>query len=146
MDEQQKLIWQYFPNLSETQIQQFKALGELYTDWNSKINVISRKDIDNLYTHHVLHSLGIAKMISFKPGTHVMDLGCGGGFPGIPLAIMFPEVEFHLVDSIRKKIKVAESIADAIGLKNVKFSHSRVEDIKDKCLCNQFEGLYVIKS
>ncbi|MBO4397412.1 MAG: 16S rRNA (guanine(527)-N(7))-methyltransferase RsmG [Bacteroidaceae bacterium] len=132
MDEQQKLIWQYFPNLSETQIQQFKALGELYTDWNSKINVISRKDIDNLYTHHVLHSLGIAKMISFKPGTHVMDLGCGGGFPGIPLAIMFPEVEFHLVDSIRKKIKVAESIADAIGLKNVKFSHSRVEDIKDK--------------
>ena len=115
MEEQQKLIWQYFPNLSETQIQQFKALGELYTDWNSKINVISRKDIDNLYTHHVLHSLGIAKMISFKPGTHVMDLGCGGGFPGIPLAIMFPEVEFHLVDSIRKKIKVALLIDEFFG-------------------------------
>lgn len=132
MNEQQDLIWQYFTKLSDTQIQQFKALEALYTDWNAKINVISRKDIDNLYSHHVLHSLGIAKIISFKPGTQIMDLGCGGGFPGIPLAIMFPDVEFHLVDSIRKKVMVAESVAQAIELKNVKFSHSRVEDIKDK--------------
>lgn len=122
----------YFPNLSEEQIRQFTALRELYTDWNSKINVISRKDIDNLYEHHILHSLGIAKVIKFAPGTNIMDLGTGGGFPGIPLAILFPECKFHLVDSIGKKIKVATEISNSIGLKNVKLSHSRGEEIKDK--------------
>ena len=122
----------YFPNLSEKQIRQFTALRELYTDWNSKINVISRKDIDNLYEHHILHSLGIAKVIKFAPGTNIMDLGTGGGFPGIPLAILFPECKFHLVDSIGKKIKVATEVSNSIGLKNVKLSHSRGEEIKDK--------------
>lgn len=126
------IIFKYFPDLTEVQKQQFMQLDELYTDWNSKINVISRKDIDNLYEHHVLHSLAIAKIIHFRPGTSVMDLGCGGGFPGIPLAIMFPEAEFHLVDSIGKKVKVAQAVADAIGLKNVKSSHARGEEIKDK--------------
>ncbi len=128
----QDIILKYFPNLSETQRQQFALLDELYSDWNSKINVISRKDIDNLYEHHVLHSLAIAKIIHFRPGTKVMDLGCGGGFPGIPLAIMFPEVDFHLVDSIGKKVRVAQAVADAIGLTNVRSSHSRGEDIKEK--------------
>lgn len=118
--------------MSEEQIRQFTALRELYTDWNSKINVISRKDIDNLYEHHILHSLGIAKVIKFAPGTNIMDLGTGGGFPGIPLAILFPECKFHLVDSIGKKIKVATEISNSIGLKNVRLSHSRGEDIKDK--------------
>ena len=122
----------YFPNLSEEQIRQFTALRELYTDWNSKINVISRKDIDNLYEHHILHSLGIAKVIKFAPETNIMDLGTGGGFPGIPLAILFPECKFHLVDSIGKKIKVATEVSNSIGLKNVKLSHSRGEEIKDK--------------
>lgn len=122
----------YFPNLSEEQTRQFTALRELYTDWNSKINVISRKDIDNLYEHHILHSLGIAKVIKFAPGTNIMDLGTGGGFPGIPLAILFPECKFHLVDSIGKKIKVATEISNSIGLKNVRLSHSRGEEIKDK--------------
>jgi 16S rRNA (guanine527-N7)-methyltransferase len=122
----------YFPNLSEEQIRQFTALRELYTDWNSKINVISRKDIDNLYEHHILHSLGIAKVIKFAPGTNIMDLGTGGGFPGIPLAILFPECKFHLVDSIGKKIKVATEVSNSIGLKNVKLFHSRGEEIKDK--------------
>lgn len=102
-----ELILKYFPNLSEQQKTQFAALYDLYTDWNSKINVISRKDITNLYEHHVLHSLGIAKVINFTPDTQIMDLGTGGGFPGIPLAILFPEVQFHLVDSIGKKVKVA---------------------------------------
>lgn len=125
------IILKYFTGISIEQKWQFARLYELYTDWNSKINVISRKDIDNLYEHHVLHSLGIAKIINFRPGTTVMDLGCGGGFPGIPLAIMFPEVQFHLVDSIGKKIKVAQAVADAIGLKNVKCSHARGEEIKD---------------
>ena len=125
-------ILKYFPNLSDRQKEQFAALYDLYYDWNSKINVISRKDIGNLYQHHVLHSLAIAKYISFKPGTTIMDIVCGGGFPGIPLAIMFPEVQFHLVDSIGKKVRVAGEIAAAIGLTNVRTSHSRAEEIKDK--------------
>ncbi|MBR5476013.1 MAG: 16S rRNA (guanine(527)-N(7))-methyltransferase RsmG [Bacteroidaceae bacterium] len=125
-------IKKYFPSLSEKQIAQFEALYDLYYDWNNKINVISRKDIENLYLHHVLHSLAIAKVINFRAGTTIMDMGCGGGFPGIPLAIMFPEVEFHLVDSIGKKVRVASEIANAIGLTNVRTSHSRAQDIKDK--------------
>mgnify|MGYP000608098713 CR=1 FL=1 len=125
-----ELILKYFPNLSEQQKTQFAALYDLYTDWNSKINVISRKDITNLYEHHVLHSLGIAKVINFTPDTQIMDLGTGGGFPGIPLAILFPEVQFHLVDSIGKKVKVATEIANAIGLKNVTFRHCRAEEEK----------------
>lgn len=125
-------ILRYFPDLTERQREQYTQLYPLYTDWNSKINVISRKDIENLYEHHVLHSLGIAKVIRFRPGTRVMDLGTGGGFPGIPLAIMFPETEFHLVDSIGKKVRVAQEVAQSIGLENVRFSHARGEDIKDK--------------
>lgn len=124
------IILKYFKNLSDTQKEQFAALYDLYTDWNSKINVISRKDITNLYEHHVLHSLGIAEVIRFKPRTRVMDLGTGGGFPGIPLAIMFPETQFHLVDSIGKKVKVATEIASAIGLKNVTTRHCRAEEEK----------------
>ena len=126
-----ELILKYFPNLSEQQKTQFAALYDLYTDWNSKINVISRKDITNLYEHHVLHSLGIAKVINFTPDTQIMDLGTGGGFPGIPLAILFPEVQFHLVDSIGKKVKVATEVAN-IGLKNVTFRHCRAEEEKRK--------------
>ena len=125
-----ELITKYFSNLSEKQIEQFAALYDLYTDWNSKINVISRKDITNLYEHHVLHSLGIAKYTQFAPGTTIMDLGTGGGFPGIPLAILFPEVKFHLVDSIGKKVRVASEIATAIGLTNVTFRHCRAEEEK----------------
>ena len=125
-----ELILKYFPDLTEEQKRQFAALYDLYTDWNSKINVISRKDIENLYEHHVLHSLGIAKVIRFKPGTKVMDLGTGGGFPGIPLAILFPEVQFHLVDSIGKKVRVATEIAGSIGLKNVSTRHARAEEEK----------------
>ncbi len=128
----QDIIFKYFPDLSETQRRQFTMLDELYADWNSKINVISRKDIDNLYERHVLHSLAIAKILSFRPGTRVMDLGCGGGFPGIPLAVMFPETDFHLVDSIGKKVRVAQAVADAIGLTNVRSSHARGEEIKEK--------------
>lgn len=124
------LITKYFPNLTEEQNRQFAALYDLYQDWNSKINVISRKDITNLYEHHVLHSLGIAKYIQFTAGTTIMDLGTGGGFPGIPLAILFPEVKFHLVDSIGKKVRVATEIATAIGLKNVTFRHCRAEEEK----------------
>lgn len=127
-----ELILKYFPNLTEQQKQQFAALYDLYTDWNAKINVISRKDIQNLYEHHVLHSLGIAQIINFKPGTHLMDLGTGGGFPGIPLAILFPECQFHLVDSIGKKVRVAQEIATAIGLQNVTFRHCRAEEEKQK--------------
>ena len=127
-----ELILKYFPNLTEEQRRQFEALYDLYTDWNSKINVISRKDITNLYEHHVLHSLGIAKYTQFTPGTTIMDLGTGGGFPGIPLAILFPEVKFHLVDSIGKKVRVATEIAAAIGLENVRGTHSRVQEIKEK--------------
>lgn len=125
-------ILKYFPDITPRQKEQFEALYDLYYDWNSKINVISRKDIENLYLHHVLHSLAIAKYITFKPGTTIMDMGCGGGFPGIPLAIMFPEVQFHLVDSIGKKVRVAAEISNAIGLTNVRTSHSRAEEIKEK--------------
>ncbi len=126
------IISKYFPHLTELQVEQFAQLEALYNDWNAKINVISRKDIQNLYEHHVLHSLGIAKVVNFKDGTTVMDLGTGGGFPGIPLAILFPNVQFHLVDSIGKKVKVANEVATAIGLKNVKFSHARAEEIKER--------------
>lgn len=112
-------ILKYFPQLTEEQQRQFAMLDELYHDWNAKINVISRKDIDNLYEHHVLHSLAIAKAIRFRPGTRIMDFGCGGGFPGIPLAIMFPECQFKLIDRTAKKIRVCNKVAAAIGLKNV---------------------------
>lgn len=120
----------YFPNLTPTQESQFEALGPLYTDWNAKINVISRKDIDNLYLHHILHSLGIAKAIDFTDGTTILDVGTGGGFPGIPLAILFPQCRFHLIDRVGKKIKVAQSVAEAIGLQNVTFQHGCVEELK----------------
>lgn len=124
-----ELIETYFQNLTETQKAQFLKLEELYQDWNLKINVVSRKDIDELYLRHVLHSLGIAKLITFKDGSQILDVGTGGGFPGIPLAIMFPEVHFHLVDSIAKKIKVVDEVREGLGLTNVKTSHARVEDI-----------------
>lgn len=125
-------ILKYFPNLTPTQIAQFEALYDLYFDWNSKINVISRKDIENLYEHHVLHSLAIAQVINFKAGTTVLDVGTGGGFPGIPLAILFPEVRFTLIDSIGKKIKVGTEVSMAIGLKNIELKHLRVQDEKGK--------------
>ena len=124
------IILKYFPDITEEQKKQFAALYELYTEWNAKINVISRKDIENLYEHHVLHSLGIARVIQFRAGSRIMDLGTGGGFPGIPLAILFPEVHFHLVDSIGKKVRVATEVATAIGLKNVTFRHARAEEEK----------------
>lgn len=125
-------ILKYFPHLSEEQQRQYAALYDLYSDWNSKINVISRKDIDNLYEHHILHSLAIAKFIGFKAGTNILDFGTGGGFPGIPLAIMFPEVNFKQIDGTGKKIKVATEIAKAIGLKNVVAEHLRGEDEREK--------------
>lgn len=125
-------ILKYFPDLSPLQIEQLSQLGDLYTDWNSKINVISRKDIENIYSHHVLHSMGLAKVFQFKDGSKVMDLGTGGGFPGIPLAILFPKVEFLLVDSIGKKVRVTQEVADAIGLKNVRTQQARAEELKEK--------------
>lgn len=127
-----EIIQKYFHNLSEIQLRQFEQMGDLYTHWNAQINVISRKDIDNLYPHHILHSLGITQILNFKPGTTVLDLGTGGGFPGIPLAVLFPEVSFLLVDSIGKKVKVAEAVADALGLKNVQTIHGRAESINEK--------------
>lgn len=127
-----QLLQKYFPNLSIEQQARFAQLQELYEYWNGQINVISRKDIEALYERHVLHSLGIAKVMQFMPGTKVLDVGTGGGFPGIPLAIMFPETEFTLVDSIGKKIKVVNEIAAALQLKNVKAYHSRVEDVKER--------------
>jgi 16S rRNA (guanine527-N7)-methyltransferase len=126
------IIFNYFPHLSEIQKQQFAQLQALYEHWNAQINVISRKDIDLLYERHVLHSLGIAKVIEFKSKTNVMDVGCGGGFPGIPLAILFPECNFYLVDSIGKKIKVVNGVVEALGLKNIKAAHERAEDVKEK--------------
>lgn len=126
------IIHTYFPNLSAKQKQQFEMLGQLYPHWNAQINVISRKDIDSLYLRHVLHSLGIAKTLSFTAGTRVLDVGTGGGFPGIPLAILFPEVQFHLVDSIGKKIKVVREIATEIGLENVEAYHIRAEQLDEK--------------
>lgn len=123
-------IFRYFPNLTEEQKNQFEALDELYRFWNAQINVVSRKDIDMLYEHHVLHSLSIAKVLEFLPGETVLDVGTGGGFPGIPLSILFPETSFHLVDSIGKKIKVVQEVAQALGLKNVRASHMRAEEVK----------------
>ena len=127
-----EIILKYFPQLSEEQQRQFDALDALYRDWNAKINVISRKDIDNLYEHHVLHSLAIAKVINFRPGTEILDFGTGGGFPGIPLAIMFPECHFKLIDGTGKKIRVAQEVANAIGLKNCEPAHLRGEEEKGK--------------
>lgn len=124
------IIQKYFPDLSDTQKKQFEMLFDLYSDWNEKINVISRKDIDNLYTNHVLHSLGIAKVEQFKPGAEILDVGTGGGFPGVPLAILFPEVSFHLVDSIGKKITVVKEVSTALGLQNVKAEQARAEQLK----------------
>jgi 16S rRNA (guanine527-N7)-methyltransferase len=126
-----ELILKYFPNLTEDQISKFKKLESLYQDWNLKINVVSRKDIDELYLRHVLHSLGIAKVISFNDGSKIIDVGTGGGFPGIPLAIMFPNCSFHLVDSIAKKLKVVDEVVEGLGLTNVKTTHCRVEEIND---------------
>lgn len=125
-------ILKYFPNISDEQQRQLAMLKDLYTDWNSKINVISRKDIDNLYAHHVLHSLAIAQYVRWQPGTRILDFGTGGGFPGVPLAIMFPECRFKLIDSTRKKIHVVEEVASAIGLKNVSACWERGEDEHDK--------------
>jgi 16S rRNA (guanine527-N7)-methyltransferase len=126
-----EIINKYFTNLTDNQRIQFEKLNELYQDWNLKINVVSRKDIDELYLRHVLHSLGIAKVIKFEPGSKVMDVGTGGGFPGIPLAILFPETQFHLVDSIGKKIKVVNEVVAGLGLENVITTHGRVEEVKD---------------
>jgi len=126
------IILKYFPNLTEKQIAQFSQLFDLYSYWNAQINVISRKDIEELYERHVLHSLGIAKVCTFKAGESVLDVGTGGGFPGIPLAILFPETQFHLVDSIGKKIKVVKEVASALGLENLQADHLRAEQIKSK--------------
>jgi 16S rRNA (guanine527-N7)-methyltransferase len=127
-----ELIKKYFSDFTPEQERQLTMLKELYVDWNEKINVISRKDMDNFYLHHVLHSLTIATRFDFKAGMEVMDLGCGGGFPGVPLAILFPEAQFHLVDSIGKKLKVVNEIAEAAGIKNITTQHARAEEIKNR--------------
>ncbi len=127
-----ELITHYFPTLTPEQVELFRMMDELYRDWNSKINVISRKDIDNLCEHHILHSLGIAEVINFRQDTRIMDLGTGGGFPGIPLAIMFPQAHFHLVDSIGKKIRVCQEIVSALKLKNVSTQWARAEEVKEQ--------------
>lgn len=126
------IIEKYFKHLSPEQLKQFGALHSLYTEWNEKINVVSRKDIDQLYERHVLHSLGIAKVMPFKPGTQILDVGTGGGFPGIPLAILFPEADFHLIDSIGKKIKVVEEVSAGAGITNIRTTHGRAEDVTDR--------------
>ncbi len=126
-----ELVLKYFPELTDDQISKFEKLEALYQDWNLKINVVSRKDIDELYLRHVLHSLAIAKVLKFKEGSKILDVGTGGGFPGVPLAILFPECSFHLVDSIAKKLKVVEEVVGGLGLTNVRTTHSRVEEIKD---------------
>lgn len=126
------IILKYFPDLTETQIEQFSKLKDLYHDWNLKINVVSRKDIDEIYLRHVLHSLGIAKVQRFNPGSKILDVGTGGGFPGVPLAILHPEVNFHLVDSIGKKIKVVNEVVEGLGITNVKTTNDRVETVKDQ--------------
>ncbi|PST82216.1 16S rRNA (guanine(527)-N(7))-methyltransferase RsmG [Pedobacter yulinensis] len=126
------IIQKYFPEVSGIQLEQFERLFELYSSWNAQINVVSRKDIDLLYERHVLHSLGIAKVCRFKPGEQVLDVGTGGGFPGIPLAILFPETQFHLVDSIGKKIKVVTEVSSALGLNNVHADHLRAEQLREK--------------
>lgn len=127
-----ELITKYFDDFSQHQLKQFTALNELYKEWNTKINVVSRKDIDQIYLHHVLHSLSIAAIANFEPGMHIIDIGCGGGFPGIPLAIFFPEVKFHLVDSIAKKLKVVEAVCEGAEIKNITTQHTRAEDIKTR--------------
>lgn len=128
----EEIIFQYFKDINDEQRAQFRALGPLYQEWNAKINVISRKDIDNLYMHHVLHSLGIAKVVNFRQGSNILDIGTGGGFPGIPLAILFPNCKFKLIDSIGKKTRVAAAVANAIGLKNVVVEHRNVIEEKNK--------------
>lgn len=125
-------ILKYFADFTPHQLQQFEALEELYKEWNEKINVVSRKDIDSIYLHHVLHSLTIAAVANFKEGMEIIDIGCGGGFPGVPLAIFFPEVKFHLVDSIGKKLKVVEGVCEAAGITNITTQHTRAEDIKGR--------------
>ena len=126
------LILKYFADFSAQQIQQFAALEALYTEWNAQINVVSRKDIDSIYLHHVLHSLSIAAIADFQPGTQIIDIGCGGGFPGIPLAIFFPQVKFHLVDSIAKKLKVVNAVCEGANIKNITTQHIRAEEIKNR--------------
>ena len=126
------LILRYFDDFSEQQVTQFAALEDLYKEWNAKINVISRKDIDSIYLHHVLHSLSIAAIADFEPGTQVIDIGCGGGFPGVPLAIFFPKVKFHLVDSIAKKLKVVDAVCEGCGIRNITTQHTRAEEIKNR--------------
>lgn len=125
-------ILQYFPHLTEEQKQRFALMNEVYRQWNAKINVISRRDIDNLYSHHILHSLALSNILRFKPGTRVMDLGTGGGFPGIPLAVLMPDVHFHLIDSIGKKIHVCNEVVSALNLQNVTTQHTRAEEVKSK--------------
>ena len=127
-----ELILKYFSEFTEEQIAQLTALEELYKEWNAKINVISRKDIESIYLHHVLHSLSIAAIADFRPGTQVIDIGCGGGFPGVPLAIFFPETEFHLVDSIAKKLKVVDAVCEGALIKNITTQHIRAEEIKNR--------------
>ena len=132
MEIKSALLQKYFTNLTEDQQRKFEQLYDLYVFWNAQINVISRKDIEELYERHILHSLGIAKFCTFQPGASILDVGTGGGFPGIPLAILFPETNFHLVDSIGKKIKVVNEVAAALGLKNIKATHSRAEQVEGK--------------